>query len=471
MGWSKNHGKSAKVNADYAKEQGNVAKQEASNLSQLKSDVEVATLNASTATENANAVIEDANTAASNADSAASEAIAQANHAKNEGNRAKAEADRLVGTDVSVLDNKIQQVTTQLAQTARQTQTLQHGLNVINGTAGSSLDVEFFGRTLINILGKQGEMTADSDANGVADGWTRGSAVNAVYQVTPHGQLLQGQYSVNRITKDITTLKGKYILLVISYKKISGVTNYLEILDGENSLRTISNGIENEYKTAFIKFIPSSTTLGISASLNGVTQRGSIIKNLSLYEVDKSIYDKIGVLLNDTEMEKMFPYVEGVQHLKRPYLKIANKYLYADVTLGQIGAQKDTLKKVDSKWQLNKVVDTEASIPALLPVPQIVDVTDKIQGDLSINGSTQVEVGSGFSYQDIDGKRTYTLTPSTQRYNQTVNATEIIATYANNIRSALDDTVKKVVDNTTMLSVHEKAIVDLYVKVKALGGI
>lgn len=107
MGWNKDHGTAAKVNAEYAKEQGNVAKQEATNLSQLKTDVEAATQNASTAADNANAIIKDANIAASNADDAASEAFTQANHAKNEGNRAKAEADRLAGTDVSVLDNKI----------------------------------------------------------------------------------------------------------------------------------------------------------------------------------------------------------------------------------------------------------------------------------------------------------------------------------------------------------------------------
>lgn len=141
MGWSKDHGKSAKVNAEYAKEQGNVAKQEATNLAELKSNVEAATQNASTAVENASAVIEDANTAASNADNAASEAIAQAN-------RAKAEADRLAGTDVSKLDNKIgslsslnttnktsvvasvNEVTKQLAQKARQSDLTTTNANV-----------------------------------------------------------------------------------------------------------------------------------------------------------------------------------------------------------------------------------------------------------------------------------------------------------------------------------------------------
>lgn len=154
MGWNKDHGTAAKVNAEYAKEQGNVAKQEATNLSQLKTDVEAATQNASTAADNANAIIKDANIAASNADDAASEAFTQANHAKNEGNRAKAEADRLAGTDVSKLDNKIgslsslnttnktsvvasvNEVATQLAQTENVLKNQESVLNFENSVVG-----------------------------------------------------------------------------------------------------------------------------------------------------------------------------------------------------------------------------------------------------------------------------------------------------------------------------------------------
>ncbi|MBC9701409.1 MAG: SGNH/GDSL hydrolase family protein [Leuconostoc sp.] len=160
MGWSKDHGTAAKVNAEYAKEQGNVAKQEATNLAELKSNVEAATQNASTAAENANAVIEDVNTAASNADSAASEAIAQANHAKNEGDRAKAEADRLVGTDVSVLDNKITEVTTQLAQKVSKGQITKADLKTSSDS--DLLDLNNFNAATRNILQGQSPGTINA---------------------------------------------------------------------------------------------------------------------------------------------------------------------------------------------------------------------------------------------------------------------------------------------------------------------
>jgi hypothetical protein len=52
----------------------------------------------------------------------------------------------------------------------------------------------------------------------------------------------------------------------------------------------------------------------------------------------------------------------------------------------------------------------------------------------------------------------------------TANPTNIKLVYASNMRSSLEDAVGKVQDNTTLLSVHEKAIIDLYIRVKALGG-
>ncbi|MER2010046.1 MAG: hypothetical protein ABS939_21645, partial [Psychrobacillus sp.] len=54
------------------------------------------------------------------------------------------------------------------------------------------------------------------------------------------------------------------------------------------------------------------------------------------------------------------------------------------------------------------------------------------------------------------------------KYNYTTNPTSVKLIYANNIRNSLEDTVEVVQDNTAMLSVHEKAIIDLYVRVKAL---
>lgn len=149
-------------------------------------------------------------------------------------------------------------------------------------------------------------------------------------------------------------------------------------------------------------------------------------------------------------------------------------------------------------WQLSYVITT----------PQIENVTDKIEGDIVVNGLTQVEVTSGvivrekvtvvkfdsvyytnwlnypqtkfenrtgiivsihkngvldsnnwviythntangkymakISATDYDPTAEYTVTYlALDRHQMTVNATEVKATYANNIRSALDDVVVK----------------------------
>lgn len=71
----------------------------------------------------------------------------------------------------------------------------------------------------------------------------------------------------------------------------------------------------------------------------------------------------------------------------------------------------------------------------------------------------------------FDQTAEYTVTYLvTDRQSHTVNATDVKLMYANNIRSALEDTVVKQSDMANALSVHERAIVDLYIKYKSLGG-
>lgn len=600
MGWSKNHGNIAKVNADYAKAQAEIAKQEASNLAELKTNAEVAAENANTATADTIAVIEDANTAASNADNAASEAATQASYAKNQAERAKSEADRLVGTDVSVLDNKVTiisqkvdteigKVTQQLDETNRQTQTLQHGSNVINGTIGSPLDVQIQGRTLISL----GNSTLDSTKKYVlADKkikikWADASVLtgtakfigrnerptiiriaNFENKVTgstaenPHdiyysigstlmtplnGSLLIDQVAINVMTKidgaisiETTKINGGIAQRRFTFNLIaeverqigriprstladrvqwlkeniesftanwygfgSGVGGNKAVIQAWRSDLNAWNATTFQHTQGTVaklthssrnvaQYVDSNGLFHLLANSNqsdGVTS--STINtdyveleielkpsanftqpNVPLYEVAQSDYDNILVVWDENKVLNLYPKVEGVQHLTNPYLIIGGanpSYLYLNLKLGQVGNQKDTLKKIDGKWILNKLVDTEATTPVLLTTPQTIDVTDKVEGDLVVNGLTQVNVGSGFTFTTDDkGKRIYTLTPANQRYLLTVNATELIATYSKNIRTALDDTINKQSDIATTLSVHERAIVDLYVRIKAL---
>ena len=56
------------------------------------------------------------------------------------------------------------------------------------------------------------------------------------------------------------------------------------------------------------------------------------------------------------------------------------------------------------------------------------------------------------------------------RHQFTTNATDVKVTYANNIRSALDDVVVKQSDIATAISVQGKTLIEMYVRLKALEG-
>lgn len=109
-------------------------------------------------------------------------------------------------------------------------------------------------------------------------------------------------------------------------------------------------------------------------------------------------------------------------------------------------------------------------ISYILATPQTIVVTDKVEGDLVVNGQTQVEVGSGFTYTEVDGERTYTKLAENQRYNVTSNILSIIANYNSSLKSVVDSVVAKQSDIAAQVSVNVRAIAELYKRVKALGG-
>ncbi len=104
----------------------------------------------------------------------------------------------------------------------------------------------------------------------------------------------------------------------------------------------------------------------------------------------------------------------------------------------------------------------------VLATPTTSTVTSDVEGSVKVNGSTQFTVGSGMQRTVVDGKSTWAQLSPKSAY--TSNATNVKVTYAKNVRSALEDVTGKTQDNETQLSVHEKAIVDLYVRLKAIGG-
>lgn len=175
---------------------------------------------------------------------------------------------------------------------------------------------------------------------------------------------------------------------------------------------------------------------------------------------------------------------------------------------------------------------TPYKLSYVLATPQIIDVTDKVEGALKVNGLTQVEVMSGVirrekvvpyeggtyfninhldipssflryrtnyivaifkngvkdnswtilsnrekgyggavaqivkSSGDYDPTAEYTVTYiALDKHQLTANPTSVKLTYAQNIRTAVDDLVDKVEDNSTNLSIHNYALD--YIEAKA----
>lgn len=172
-----------------------------------------------------------------------------------------------------------------------------------------------------------------------------------------------------------------------------------------------------------------------------------------------------------------------------------------------------------------------------LTTPQNVDISNQVEGDIAINGLTQVELGSGVIVREkavvsaLDGTNyfinsTYSVKPSQlknrvlkfiglykngildqtgvidtnllftygsqrikiaqtdfdttadykvtylvqDRDKFTVNPYNTKASYAKNVRSALDETVNKVENNTKDISILIQSMAEMYKRLKTLGG-
>ncbi len=78
------------------------------------------------------------------------------------------------GEPYNVLSDRLDQMEKPIKESEQQTANLQHGTSVINSDTDtpSPLKVEFYGDTLVNKLGHDGNFETDSNGDGVADGWT-----------------------------------------------------------------------------------------------------------------------------------------------------------------------------------------------------------------------------------------------------------------------------------------------------------
>lgn len=301
------------------------------------------------ATAAANTATENANTAAANANTQANYATEQGNYAKSQGDSVKgtvdtmnARLDNLVtntgDSTTEIVDGRlgadnvaranigalIREVHGQQINSNQQPQTLTQGVNVVNGDVASPLKVEFYGRTLVNLLGKHGNFDSLN--------WDGQNAV------TPSLDSANTKYGTNALKltltstsgyyrKSVNLQSGKYYIVIADIKNGNATKAYVNIA---NINGTNITGVN--YQTSYVKY--SSTqdqSVNLLLYVEGSANQYAFFDGVRVFEITKDTYDKIGVSISDSQVESMFPYVDSVQHVKNPVVKVEGENLWNTV--------------------------------------------------------------------------------------------------------------------------------------------
>ena len=387
--YAKQQGDNAKDQADYAKTQGNFAKNEASNLSQLKTDVTKAT---------------------NEAEIQAKYAKEQGDHAKKQGDYAKAEADKIKDLDDAKFNQRLVDVEDQVKDTERQTQKLQHGVNVLNGTAVSPVDIEIYGRTLVNLIYDISPFSITLDPNKY---YLIISETNA--QVDVNGNLQNTPYKfTGRTDVQITWSPGNVALYEVQkndydkilvdwdsvkvnnlYPYVKGVqhlTNPYVESEGENLLPPFTEWnlhanakVISPYELELDAKVPSNysfspsipvtpgTTFSFSAETNDVGYPAVGLQTLDSdnkpiatiatnpYTIPNGVA-YIRMRLSNVTYPKIVTFKNPILSLgstPKPFVPRNPSYLFTDVKLGHIGTSKDLLYQQDGQWLVRKAINKD----------------------------------------------------------------------------------------------------------------
>jgi len=451
----------AATNANTAAQSANEAAQSVNEAVTLAN---IAAQNANDATANANEAADNATTQAQYARQQGDYAKVQGDYAKVQGDYAKTVADanktRLLtpvetfadisttypnpqfGDTVQTLDDgkfyryengqwnfkeqytgtAINSIVNELSKQNKQSTTIGHGLNIINASQNSPLDVRIEGQTLVNLLGVDGNFETDSNGDGVADNITiQGVGVASIStSITKYGTKSQRiNYSGGA--------SNSYTSVFVTNSQLKSGSYYVALCDayivdrGKNiSLRVNDEGTDwginlgqanypqklNQWVTAYIKFQARANPVRIITYTEG-SSADVYLDGIRLYEITVEEYNNIGTIWNDEEVARRYPYVDSVQHVQNPYVIAEGDNLLPPFTEWNLHA--NARVKSPYELELNATADYQAS-------DCMVKVLPNTQYTISFSGSMMLYVRhakSGGGTWDLLSNRsagTYTFT-------------------------------------------------------------
>ncbi|WP_273483584.1 hypothetical protein [Desulforamulus ruminis] len=227
--------------------------------------------------------------------------------------------------DANRWEQGIQDAHVQLDTLPRQSITLSHGLNTVNAPRASLLKPKFTGRTLVNLLGKDGNC---EDVGKWTPRYctTELDSTNKVY----------GSNSIKAISVDasgtfyiyrLTPISAKYYLFTGYVKNNSANTVGLRIVSGDG-LNVLAESIKpNDTNLHFlhVSVTPTQVASNTSVRLDVVGWVGDIgqafnVDGLSFYEITQAEYDALATMTAE-QIAAKYPYVDSVQVVQNPAVK------------------------------------------------------------------------------------------------------------------------------------------------------
>ncbi|WP_312516225.1 DUF2793 domain-containing protein [Anaerospora sp.] len=207
------------------------------------------------------------------------------------------------------------------------------------GAEQSELSVEIKGRTLVNLLGKDGNFEVDSNGDGVADGWVLGNVGHwstvaldstEVYTGTKSQKLVgSGGGSFTSIIKNCAISANKYYVLLANVKSPTATAFYTRFGSDSGGLTFTTHTISSSWSTIVRKLNPTIDATMVQFYTSQATPNTNTfyLDGARMYEVTLEEYNALATM-TDAQIAAKYPYVDSVQFKKDVLVTQIGKNLF-----------------------------------------------------------------------------------------------------------------------------------------------
>lgn len=252
----------------------------------------------------------------------------------------------VTGTAHAVLKNRLDTMENRQIESALTAVSLRQGLQSITSTVTTPLDVNIRGRTLVNILGN------DGNCESLAPFTTTGTTALSTTQKRSGSNSIRFAPTglSDRATKDYTyplNTTKQYVacgwVYIESYTSGSVVLRLQDVnTSTDRYLVFADTATIGAWQFIYIKIPTSNTFVGTGFRLyfgvGGTTPNStSYFDDIRLYEVDTATYNAIGTTITATtvpSIDDVLPYVDNIKHVVNPSVSCVSDNLLPPFTQG-----------------------------------------------------------------------------------------------------------------------------------------